>query len=361
MFPLDLIKYPRKFSFLSTSGKFLTSNRRIKFIKIRANHSSSRSRSWSILFFGTDNFAVESLQKLHTKYNSQNAIKKLEVVVLPTAIENSVKKYAEKYNIKTHTWPLKSQPSNFDLGVVVSFGRLIPTSIIQSFPFLLPKWRGAAPINHAIINGDVETGVTVVKLMPKKYDIGDIIDQKKTPIHPDETFPQLCDRLAKIGSDLLLSTVQRLPDILLLARPQRVEDVTYAPKLYPQMSIINWDAMSAKNIYNLQRGLLNVYPLTTYFEANIIKLYNINLAETPKIQTPNEKPGFVIYSRKRKLLLVKCKDGQWISVSNITVPGRRVMNALDFYNGYIAGRQKKSTCFNSNVNEIQKESICSVK
>ncbi|XP_043285311.1 methionyl-tRNA formyltransferase, mitochondrial isoform X2 [Venturia canescens] len=223
---------------------------------------------------------------------------------------------------------------------------MIPAEVIDAFPLgminvhasLLPKLRGAAPIIRAIMNGDSLTGVTIMRIMPEKFDIGEILAQEEIPIHPDETMPELYTKLAKLGSDLLIKTVEKLPDVLHQGREQNSADATYAPKITAKASVIRWNKMSAQNVYNLQRALTGLYSLTTKFEGIAIKLHGIRVYEEPVslANSDEEKPGCVFYDKKKNLLLIQCKDNTWISVDEIVVPGRRAMSGKDFRNGFMS-------------------------
>jgi methionyl-tRNA formyltransferase len=149
-----------------------------------------------------------------------------------------------------------------DLIVVAAYGQILPASILTLPRFgclnvhtsLLPKYRGAAPIQWAILNGDTETGVTIMK-MDEGLDTGAIITQAATPIHPEDNAETLHDRLARIGAELLLRT---LPDYVagkLSPRPQPVEGVSYAPKIKKQDGHIDWN-QPARAIWNRVRGLM---------------------------------------------------------------------------------------------------------
>ncbi|EFN79099.1 Methionyl-tRNA formyltransferase, mitochondrial [Harpegnathos saltator] len=244
-------------------------------------HSSATRGQWRVLFFGTDNFALESLRSLYNEYRTKKLLR-LEVVSVYKKKTNPIIKYAEEKKIVVNRWPLENNPQDFHIGIVVSFGHLIPLNIIKSFPFgminvhasLLPRWRGAAPIIYSLINGDTETGITIMKIMPEKFDIGEIIAQERTDIHADETLPEVYAKLAKIGADVLVDVVRKLPEISSL-RPQERIGITYAPKVTSKISLVKWDEMTAKNVYDLHRGLLELYPLTTKFGDTVIKLFDV--------------------------------------------------------------------------------------
>lgn len=138
-------------------------------------HTIPEKGPWSVLFFGSDDFSVESLKRLHEEYKSKTLCR-LEVVTTMKKRKNEVAIYATKNQIAINEWPVTFNIMNFHIGIVVSFGHLIPEHIINSFPFgmlnvhgsLLPRWRGASPIAYSIMNGETHTGVTIMNVLPKK-------------------------------------------------------------------------------------------------------------------------------------------------------------------------------------------------
>ena len=142
------------------------------------------------------------------------------------ARHNPVKDYSEKGGIKVHDWiDFKNDPhikGNFDIGLVVSFGHMIPSTIIDAFQLgmlnvhasLLPKYRGASPIIYVIKNGDSETGVSIMRIKPNKFDIGEVLATRKMSIPPNMLMPELHDMLAKDGSQLLLEVLTSVQSIV---------------------------------------------------------------------------------------------------------------------------------------------------
>ncbi|KAL0276444.1 UNVERIFIED_CONTAM: hypothetical protein PYX00_004018 [Menopon gallinae] len=216
-----------------------------------------RFKSWKILFFGSDQFALTSLKALF-KCLEKMTIQKLDVVVLSD--KNDVYKYAKSKSLKIHFWP-PTLTDCYDLGVVVSFGKLIPKNIIDYFPLgiinvhasLLPQYRGAMPIFYSIKNGDSVTGVTIMKIKPFKFDIGDIVLQESCSIGSDEFLPSLRNKLANLGAKCLIQTIENLPNSLEKCVPQSSNGASSAPKVDKTISQIHWDKMTAAEVYNLYR------------------------------------------------------------------------------------------------------------
>lgn len=323
----------------------------------RRSHTISQEGPWKVLFFGTDNFAVESLKALHK--TCETKVQRLEVVTSRNVKHSPVLKYAKENELNIYEWPLEGNIPDFHIGVVVSFGHLIPSNIINTFPVgminvhgsLLPKWRGAAPISYALMNGESKTGVTVMKIMPKQFDIGPIIAQKEIEIGEHETLPELSSKLSKLGANLLVETFENLPELLQSAKPQDKAKATYAPKIRSEMCIIKWNKMSAKRIYDLHRALFGLYPLTTFLEDTKVKFLDIELID-PTLSSDliskleGEAPGTVIFDRERDILIVKCIDDSFIAVKKMSVENTRCKSATDFRNGFLAAKRKKKERFN---------------
>uniref|UniRef100_A0A8C5S8X6 methionyl-tRNA formyltransferase n=1 Tax=Laticauda laticaudata TaxID=8630 RepID=A0A8C5S8X6_LATLA len=155
---------------------------------------------WRVLFFGTDHFSAEILRALQAARwvfrgeEPDQIVDHLEVVTLPPSHSKvlPVKKYAEQLQLPIHIWPDVGAWENFDVGVVASFGRLLSEDLIQKFPYgmlnvhpsYLPRWRGPAPIIHTVLHGDTVTGVTVMQIRPKRFDVGPIIKQEEFAVPP---------------------------------------------------------------------------------------------------------------------------------------------------------------------------------
>ncbi|KAH8243315.1 hypothetical protein KR032_006484 [Drosophila birchii] len=289
-----------------------------------------------ILFFGTDNFSLPSLQALH-----RNCSNRLGVVTSFKSPANCVRSYAEREKLPLQRWPIDASVcSNYDLGVVVSFGHLIPANIINGFPAgminvhasLLPRWRGAAPIIYAIMKGDVSTGVSIMKIEPHRFDIGAILAQKEVAIKPDGFMPELHASLALLGADLLVNTVNHLSQRLKEAKPQDNTSASYAPKITTKITEINWSELSASDIYRRHRALYGYKPLTTTFQDKQVQLLEIRI---PAVPSPIPKPGRFSFQRKQKSLLIGCAQESQLEVLQLRVEGRKIMSAQDFNNGFL--------------------------
>jgi len=188
---------------------------------------------------------------------------------------------------------------------------------------LLPKYRGAAPINHALMAGETETGVTTFFLEPS-VDTGDIILQKRMSIGPNETAGEVHDRMAELGGEAVVETVRQIEEGTVEPRPQDDEKATPAPKIHDEDCEIPWDR-SAEDVHNHVRGLSPYPGAWTMHDGTRLKLYRTRRAEG------SGAPGEVIAAHDR--LVVACGTGA-VEVLTLQQPGRTRLDAADFLNGY---------------------------
>lgn len=226
-----------------------------------------------------------------------------------------------------------------DIIVVVGYGRIIPKRILELPRYgcinvhssLLPKYRGAAPINWAIVNGETVTGVTTMRLV-SKLDAGDILLVRETPIGEDEYASELTERLAEIGADLLLETLQSVEagDFGLegvVPRPQDHEQATYAPIMKREDGLIDW-RLSAREIYNRVRGFDPWPGAYTFLRGKRLHVIRARPAET---EVDGLAPGELRIQAGR--LLIGCGTGG-LEPSELQAEGKRRMGVADFVNGY---------------------------
>ncbi|PSQ93482.1 MAG: methionyl-tRNA formyltransferase [Bacteroidetes bacterium QH_2_63_10] len=188
---------------------------------------------------------------------------------------------------------------------------------------LLPKYRGAAPINHAIMAGETETGVTTFFLEPS-VDTGDVILQKQMSISPNETAGEVHDRMAELGGEAVVETVRQIDEGTVETRPQDDDEATPAPKIRDEDCEIPW-ARSAEDVHNHVRGLSPYPGAWTMHDDTRLKLYRTRQAEG------SGAPGEVIEADDR--LVVAC-GSEAVEVLTLQQPGRKRLDADDFLNGY---------------------------
>jgi methionyl-tRNA formyltransferase len=300
-----------------------------------------------IIFMGTPEFAVASLDRLVGA-----GCRVVAVVTAPdkaagrglTLQQSPVKKYAQDKNIPV-LQPEKLKNPDFletlrsyeaDLQVVVAF-RMLPEIVWNMPPLgtinvhgsLLPQYRGAAPINWAIINGEPFTGVTTFKL---KHDIdtGNILLSKKIDIREDETAGELHDEMKETGADLLLETLEKLAAGQLVEKPQETmlpgNELRHAPKIFTETCRINWNK-PLNEIYNLVRGL-SPYPAAfTELDGKKLKIFSAK-----KIPGTTSQPG-IMETDKRTYLRFTCPDGM-LDILSLQLEGKKRMDTADFLRGY---------------------------
>nr|XP_015198779.1 PREDICTED: methionyl-tRNA formyltransferase, mitochondrial isoform X2 [Lepisosteus oculatus] len=309
------------------------------------SQSKARARPpWRIVFFGTDDFALESLKILteSRQKHSERLIDTLEVVTLPK--ELPVRRFASQNDLPIHDWPDMNLREQFDVGVVVSFGCLLRKNLIEQFPYgilnvhpsLLPRWRGPAPVFHTILNGDTVTGVTIMQIRPKRFDVGPVLSQELYPVPPNCTAEQLGASLATLGAQMLICTLKNLPERIANRREQSKDGATLAPKISTAMSWINWEEQTCDQINCLFRAISFRIPLRTLWMGETIKLldfvgkFKTPVSEMEGAQAP--APGSIQFKKETNTLLVRCKDG-WVGFKAVKLKKR--LSAADFYNGYL--------------------------
>ena len=313
-----------------------------------------------IVFFGTPDFAVESLDRLVTGgYNI------VGVVTMPDKIggrgnkvvQSAVKLYALEHNLplfqpeklKDSTFVEQLRKLNADLQIVIAF-RMMPEIVWAMPPLgtfnlhasLLPKYRGAAPINWAVINGDTETGVTTF-FLKQEIDTGDIIQQRRIPIAETDNVGIVHDKLMTMGADMVIETVDAILNDSIKPIPQdelcnKGIEATPAPKIFTETCHINW-SQPALNVYNLIRGL-SPYPAAWREIPDASgKMHHAQIYDT---EIPDDAPLCRIIGNSQagtlstdgKRLKVLCGDNRWIEITSIQIAGKRRMTTEEFLRGF---------------------------
>lgn len=302
---------------------------------------SSSSPPWRLLFFGSDQFAVESLKALTScRCSSDGLLKSLEVVTLTDNLP--VKKFALQNNLPVHSWPPEDVDGRFDVGVVVSFGCLLPARLINKFPYgilnvhpsLLPRWRGPAPVFHTILHGDTVTGVSIMQIRPDRFDVGPILNQEVHQVPENCTADELGSVLATKGAHLLINTLKTLSERIENQKEQGQMGATFAPKISISMSWLVWEEQTCDQISRLYRAIGSRIPLRTIWGDETVKLSqfvgkcHISLSDERR----KPVPGSVSFLKESNTLAVCCKDG-WVGFKEVTL--KKKLTAMDFYNGYL--------------------------
>jgi len=301
-----------------------------------------------IIFMGTPEFAVPSLEIL-----LENGYNVVAVVTAPDKPggrqgiqQSAVKQFAQSRGLQI-LQPEKLKNPEFldalkafkpDLQIVVAF-RMLPEVVWALPPMgtmnlhgsLLPKYRGAAPINWAVIHGEAETGLTTF-LLKHEIDTGDLLFQEKVPIGPDETAGELHDRMMHVGAKLVLRSVQALEHGTVQPVQQADLEATHAPKIFAETCRINFD-QAAKQVHNFVRGLSPYPGAWTSLEGKTVKILKTSLDPGPWPIDPAGafEPGTWI-SDGKNYLRIRTSDGL-ITVLELQMEGKRRMNVKDFLNG----------------------------
>lgn len=306
-----------------------------------------------IVFMGTPDFARDSLESL---YNAKYEI--IGVVTNPDKpkgrgmkmVASPVKEFAMEKGLKIYQ-PLKVKENNEfiqeiktlnpDVICVVAYGKILPKEIldipklgcINVHGSLLPKYRGAAPIQWAVLNGDKTTGVTTM-YMDIGMDTGDMILKEKVEIGEDETTGELWGKLAKIGGKILVDTLQQVEKGT-APREKQGDNFTMAPILSKEMAKIDWANKTAQEIKNLVRGLNPIMGAYTFLNGKKIKFWKVKIAIIDEIlidDLKNLKNGTVLESDSKKGLYIKTRDGI-IKVIEIQGENAKRMPIGDFLRG----------------------------
>lgn len=299
-----------------------------------------------IVFMGTPDFAVPSLKKLIEAgheivgvFTQPDKPKNRGMKLQPTP----VKVVAQEAGIPVYQPVSLKGDEAYDalaalapeLIVVAAYGKILPKRILELpklgcinvHSSLLPRYRGAAPINWAILNGDEVTGVTIM-YMAEGLDTGDIISQRETPIDPNETVETLHDRLADIGADLLVETVASIADGTAQRIPQDDSLSCYAPMLGRELSPIDF-ANTAKHIHDQVRGLIPWPATTAVLAGETFKIFSVE-----ETGVTSEKAAGTILGVDKKGINVVCGDGKVLRILELQAPGKKRMRAVDYLRGH---------------------------
>lgn len=316
----------------------------------------------NILFMGTPDFAEESLKSLiEANYNVIGVVtnpdkpkgRGMKMVYSPVkeyAIENNLKVYQPE-KVKNNTEFINEIKNlNPDVICVVAYGKILPKEILDIPKYgcinvhasILPQYRGAAPIQWAVLNGDEETGVTTM-YMDVGMDTGDIIEVEKTKIGKDETTGELWDRLSKMGGKLLVETLKKIEQGV-ATRTKQGDDFTMAPMLNKEMAKINWEERTAEEIHNLVRGLNPIMGAYTFLNGKKIKLWKVKVRDEEYLlnlfpdledylfKLEDVMPGTVLFVDDKNGLFIKANEGI-IETEEIQGENAKRMPIGDFLRG----------------------------
>lgn len=299
-----------------------------------------------IILFGTSDFAIPSLCELNKFHEIAAVITKKDkprgrhLQAGPSA----VKAKAKELKLSIHSiegTPIKKSVEKLkvfgaDLFVVIAYGQILAPEILsipKSYTIglhasLLPKYRGASPINWAVLNGEKETGVSVFKLN-EKMDAGDVIAQEAVEILDSDNALALSQKLSEIGARLLLGTIEGIKNNKVRLTPQSEEEATFAPMLSKKDGIIDWNR-SATEIHNRVRGLFGWPGTFSKLEGKVIKIWLTEITDAD--MSVQEKPGRILKADSEGLL-VSCGQGS-LRIRQLQAEGARRMSAGEYLHGH---------------------------
>jgi methionyl-tRNA formyltransferase len=295
-----------------------------------------------IVFFGSDENSAKLLAELiQADYNIKLVVTKTSKKTGRSQKQNPVKKIAEQYNLQITEKDrlndsesikiIKNTPAN--LAILLSYGTMIPEDILNSFPLgiinihpsLLPKYRGPSPIQTALLNGDQETGVSIM-LLVKEMDAGPIIAQEKINISPEDNHQTLNNKLFSLGNKLLMDNLEKYIQGEIQTHPQDNNQATYVQMIEKKDGLINWNN-SAEEINNQIKAFYNWPGAYTYFNDKLLKIIETNFEE----KNTEHQIGEVFLGNDKTT--IKTKNGL-LYPSIVQIEGKQKMDINSFVNGY---------------------------
>jgi len=295
-----------------------------------------------VAFFGTPGFAVPTLEHLvHSPHTVAGVVTQPDrprgrgqqithgpVKALAVALGLPV---LQPEKLARDQFETALRALNADIGVVAAYGKILPDwllatprlGLINVHASLLPKYRGASPIHRAVINGDSETGVTIMRVV-KALDAGAMIAKVHLPIGPDDTTTTIESLLAVKGAELLVDTLNAIERGSAIETPQDESQVTYAPKLAKNEGLIDW-SMPAATVHNLVRGLWPWPHAFTYLQGVRYIIHRSRLST----HRGSAAAGTITVASPMDGLHVACGDGGAIELVDVQLEGKRVMSARD--------------------------------
>jgi len=302
----------------------------------------------NIVFFGSSKFAGSSLKALLTSKHKVTCVLTQPdrekgrglhfagTVIKIIALESGIRIY-QSFNVNDSDTVKFLKDLDPDLFIVIAYGQILSQKIldipkifsINIHASLLPKYRGAAPINWAIIKGEKTTGITVIK-MTKEMDAGPIIQQKEIEINNDDTSITLEDKLSHFAAQLLLATLSSIEDNNYNLMPQDKNNVSFAPKLKKEDGRIDWNK-PACDIYNLIRGCISWPGAFSYYNGKLLKIYKAK-ASFCVPEFLSSVAGKIISVSKEGIVVATGKDN--LIIEELQIEGKRRMKVGEFIAGH---------------------------
>ena len=313
----------------------------------------------NIVFMGTPDFAVESLKSLYEAGHNILAVvsqpdkpvgRGMKLMPTPTkayAMEKNIKVYQPEKVRKNDEFINELKLLKPDVMVVVAYGKILPTEILDIPKYgcinvhgsLLPKYRGAAPIQWALINGETETGITTM-YMDKGMDTGDMLLKESIIIDDQDTYGSLYEKLKVLGGEMIVKTLNLIENNEII-REKQSDDFSVAPMIFKENCKINW-SKPAIEIKNLIRGVNPMPVAWTTLEEKIYKIWTCDVIKIDSIENKIEEKDFLVEAQRNPgtVILADSKIGLMIStgkdilsIKEIQAPNSKKMNILDYLIG----------------------------
>jgi len=298
----------------------------------------------NLVFFGNTEFSDISLKEIiRSRHNILAVVtnpdkkkgrgqKFFQTPVKKTATSNNIR-VIEADNLKDENFLSTIKKLNADIYVIVAY-RILPEEVFTIPPYnsinlhasYLPYYRGAAPINWVLINGEEFTGVTTF-ILAKKVDTGKILLREKVKIEPDDTAGDLHDRLAEKGAKLLVKTLNKLEEGTVEPFYQEENDFSKAPKIKKEDCHINWNN-DVNDVHNFIRGLSPYPGAYTFYHNKMVKIFKSEV-----FSTSGSGNGDIEYADNKNGIVVKCEKGK-VRLLNLQLEGKKRLDFVDFLNGF---------------------------
>jgi len=300
-----------------------------------------------IAFFGTPEFAVPTLETLVASPHRVTAVvtqpdrpkgrgQRLVAPPVRTVAEAHGLPVLQPERVGTPEFLEAMRASGAELGVVAAYGKILPESLlavprlgmVNVHASLLPRWRGASPVEHAVMAGDAETGVTIMRVV-KALDAGAMMAVARRPIGPDDTSVEVERDLARMGARLLAQTLEAVEAGTAVETPQDERGVTYAPRLTKQHGLVDW-SLPAGVLHNRVRGL-QPWPLAHCWLGGV-RIALLRASEVASSPAESVTPGEIIDVRADRIV-VAAGEGTALALLALQPEGRRAMTAKEFLQG----------------------------
>jgi len=302
----------------------------------------------NIIFFGSSKFAVPALKEILAKGHKVACVVTqpdrrkgrglhMEATEIKKAAHDVGLKVYQPQQINTNEAVNLLKGFKPDLFVVIAYGQILSEDIlsipklfsINAHASLLPKYRGAAPISYSIINGEHQTGVTIIKIT-KDMDAGPIMMQKAVPIGVNDTIVTLEEKLALLAGELTVEALELIGRNKYALKQQDAKQVSFSPKLKKEDGLIDWNEPAA-DIHNLIKGCFNWPGAFTYYKGKLLKIYSAEVIGLES-QKARRSPGEIVQIDKHTMIVATGKDS--LAIKELQIEGRRRMPAYEFIAGH---------------------------